>query len=386
MSRLLDSESAFISSPLPSRGMLAMTDKFELKVYAKDDLDAFISKRSGETKAGESLSSLPLAGSLKERLKSLSDKRAHYAIVLIPEDIGPRGNHGRAGAAEAPNAFLKYFLNLQANKFIDFSRVSIIGEIVVDDLMTRSDGASTEELRNLCEVLDKRVEPVLAEIFRAGLEPIVIGGGNNNSLPILRALKSCIATTSGIACVNCDPHADFRPLEGRHSGNPFSYAHEEGMLKAYCVLGLHESYNSESMVTTLDRLKFPYHTYDEFAIRRSTTFTSQVEQCIEYLRGSQCPVGLELDLDSIIGMPVSAKTPLGITVEQALSYIHATASRLVTRYLHLSEGAPRWSGDDGEREVGKVTALAATTYIKARETARRSNKGTREIMKTRIGI
>jgi arginase family enzyme len=39
-----------------------------------------------------------------------------------------------------------------------------------------------------------------------------------------------------INAINFDAHSDFRILEGRHSGNGFSYAYEEGFLKKYFVL------------------------------------------------------------------------------------------------------------------------------------------------------
>ena len=63
-----------------------------------------------------------------------------------------------------------------------------------------------------------RLEPA----FSLGISAIVLGGGNNNSLPVLRPVRA--ATSKPVAAVNCDPHADFRRAEGRHSGNPFRYA------------------------------------------------------------------------------------------------------------------------------------------------------------------
>ncbi len=364
-----------------------MTDKLHLRIYQQADLEQFTSTRPRETKAGEKLQTLP-SNNINDFGKLLGqavENRAHYAVVMVPEDIGARANFGRSGAHEAPRAFLRYFCNLQQNKFLDFQKILIVGEIELEDLMERSKNASNEELRDLCKEVDGRVEPVLEEIFRHGLEPIVIGGGNNNSLPILKALRSSTATTRGVACVNCDPHADFRPLEGRHSGNPFSYAFDEGVLTAYCIVGLHEGYNSDMMIQSLDKARFPYFTYEDFAVRGNTTFEQQVQQAREFLRAAQCPAGCELDLDSIAGFPVSAKTPAGITVEQALRYIHLISATNVIRYLHLSEGAPQWSNDDGEREVGKVISLCVSTYVKAREASRRRNQNTREVVRSKIG-
>ncbi|MBX9692966.1 MAG: arginase family protein, partial [Cyanobacteria bacterium] len=266
-----------------------MTDKLHLRIFQLSDIEQFTSRRPGETKAGEKVQTLSSANvdEFGKLLAQAVENRAHYAIVMVPEDIGPRANQGRAGAQEAPRAFMRYFCNMQQNKFLDFSKILIVGELAVDDLMERSKDASQDELRSLCKEVDSRLEPVLEEIFKHKLEPIIIGGGNNNSLPILRALRASTSTTRGVACVNCDPHADFRPLEGRHSGNPFSYAHSEGVLAAYCIVGLHEGYNSDSMLQALDKVRFPYFSYEEFAVRGNTTFEQQVQQAREYLRSEQ---------------------------------------------------------------------------------------------------
>ena len=102
--------------------------------------------------------------------------------------------------------------------------------------MEQSKDADLEELRRLCAEVDTRVEAALRPVFEASLEPILVGGGNNNSLPLIRALNASNQTnkkeSGGISVLNCDPHADFRRVEdGRHSGNPFSFAHKEGILK-----------------------------------------------------------------------------------------------------------------------------------------------------------
>jgi formiminoglutamase len=48
-----------------------------------------------------------------------------------------------------------------------------------------------------------------------------------------------------VNAINFDAHSDFRILEGRHSGNGFSYAYEEGFLKNILFFGLHENYTSK---------------------------------------------------------------------------------------------------------------------------------------------
>ena len=46
---------------------------------------------------------------------------------------------------------------------------------------------------------------------------------------------------------NLDPHADCRnSAEGRHSGNGFSTAFGEGLIRKYFLCGYHNRYNSQA--------------------------------------------------------------------------------------------------------------------------------------------
>jgi arginase family enzyme len=356
--------------------------QLRVNIYQRSDIDKHTVLRDGETKVGQTIKLLQNSStsSLGENLLIAQDTGARYAIILVAEDIGPRANLGRAGAEEAPQAFLSFFLNMQANQFFDCSRVLIVGEVDVADLMQKSrdkEGESIDYLRKLCAQLDERIAPIIREITAAGLEPIVIGGGNNNSFPtiqgVVQALRRADANAgSALSVANCDPHADFRRLEGRHSGNPFSYAHEKGYLRRYYVFGLHEDYNSDEMLRRLDERGFVTFAYEDFAVRRSATFEDSLEKLLQNLTADGLPVGCELDLDSIENMPSSAETPFGISNAQAAHFIHSVASRTNTAYLHISEGAPKLSHGDGFRKVGKSLALQVMTYVKARELFRRT--------------
>jgi arginase family enzyme len=104
----------------------------------------------------------------------------------------------------------------------------------------------------------------------------------------------------------------------------------------------------------------------EHTVRGETTWEQQVASVIEYLSESKMFSGVELDLDGIKNFPASAKTPFGISEEQAFYFIHKVASALDSKYLHVSEAAPQYA-EDGERTVGKVIAKTIVEYICARE-------------------
>lgn len=142
------------------------------------------------------------------------------------------------------------------------------------------------------------------------MEAVVVGGGNNNSLPILRALRAARPGRS-VGVVNCDPHADFRRTgDGRHSGNPFSFANEEGILDRYCVLGLQEQANNEDSLVRLDACGFPHFSFEAGeAVRGEAAFSEQVAAAVEYA-GAADLAGCELDMDVIENMPTSAQSPV----------------------------------------------------------------------------
>lgn len=348
-----------------------METSITAKLYTRADLAKHTSSRLGESKLGEGVKVTQELETLQARLEAAHKEGVLHCILLIPEDIGPRANLGRAGSNKGPDAFLQYFLNMQHNALMDPNKVLILGEIAVEDLMLEAKSDDIDGLRKLCKKLDERVAPIIEAIADAGLEPIVIGGGNNNSFPIIEGvLKSLRKRTGkkelGLSVINCDPHADFRLMEGRHSGNGFTYAHAAGYLKKYCVLGLHENYNSLDMLKRLEEAGFITLAWEDFAIRKNTNFEDCLKEASQYLQDVH-PVAIELDMDAIEDMPSSARTPFGISPQDAAHYIHTMAFNLDTKYLHLSEAAPPLGTDDSERHVGKCLALMVVTYLKARQ-------------------
>ena len=56
-----------------------------------------------------------------------------------------------------------------------------------------------------------------------GIRDYKVTGVQTCALPI----SWVAADNEALSCINCDAHADVRAQEGRHSGNPFSYAKED---------------------------------------------------------------------------------------------------------------------------------------------------------------
>jgi formiminoglutamase len=211
--------------------------------------------------------------------------------------------------------------------------------------------------RQRIEELDALVQQVLDEHLLGEIVPIVIGGGHNNAYPVICAISKHL--NQPINVINLDPHADCRALEGRHSGNPFSYAKNENFLDHYTVLGLHKPYNSEFILSYLDENEFNYTFFEDY-IEDPEKFKTDIRRFNAGIAAEK-PFGVELDLDSMEGMPSSAFTPSGINTSQARFYISHLSKNPNAAYFHFPEGAP--STPHEEKIVGKTLAYLVWDII-----------------------
>ncbi|MDP4527606.1 formimidoylglutamase [Alkalimonas delamerensis] len=345
-----------------------------LRIYTAAELAAWSSTRPNEQRLAQQLllpdPSLPL----HQTLQQARAQGARFAILGIPEDIGPRGNLGKGGAELGWQAFLKVWLNLQANQFSEaFGPVLLAGEVDCQDLLQQSQALDPQQpeqlsqLRQLCAALDQRVEDAVAPLFAAGFDLLVIGGGHNNAYPLIKAL----AQQSGqpVSCANLDPHADFRPQEGRHSGNGFSYAKAEQLLDKYFVLGLHELKNNQASLDAMRQAEVEWISLQALSPREELSWPEALDRCVDFVANSEGAIGIELDTDSIELMPVSAFTSSGVTVQAAERYIYQLAQLPRCRYLHLAEAAPSRHPagvEAGLAHSGQVLSSLCYAFLQAR--------------------
>ncbi|WP_317897019.1 formimidoylglutamase [Aurantibacillus circumpalustris] len=338
-----------------------------IKPCTREEIEKITRRRSTEEKIGDKVSTVK--GDWQEDLKKSS---ARFVVFGIAEDIGVRANYGREGAATAFIPALDSFLSQQSNSFLDGSSVFILGEVVVDDLMDsalnlkKKDKQDMSKLRELVSEIDARVVDVMRFLIDLNKIPIIIGGGHNNAYGNIKGCSQALGKKINV--INCDPHLDFRPLEGRHSGNGFSYAYEEGYVNKYAVVAMHEQYNN---TFALNKFKehtsdLFYNTYESIFVREDLDFKIALKQCIGFVKNEVC--GLEIDLDAITNVPSSAKTSSGISPIQARQYIHESALNLNTLYFHIAEGAPVLSHIKADNKTGKLIAYLMADYIKAVET------------------
>ena len=342
------------------------------KFYFKEELQSLTNIRLSETKLGERVKYLFSEKNWKEELKSSTAK---YIVVGIPEDIGVKANLGIAGAATAWQPFLSNFLNLQSNEFLTGEDILILGYFDFNgiDNLIKQNADTREELtaayRQAVTIIDEEVEYIIKEIALLQKVPIVIGGGHNNAYPIIKGVakglqKSGKLVSPQINIINLDAHADFRNTEGRHSGNAFRYAYEEGYLGKYAMVGLHENYISQNILMEIyNNPMIHFISYEEIFFHEKITFMQAVAHAADFTQANF--TGIEVDLDCIENVLSSAITPAGISALQARQFVTFVARKSKAAYLHICEGAIQL--EDGRTNIttGKLISYLVTDFIKS---------------------
>ena len=336
--------------------------------FSISDLAKITNHRSGEIKFGEKMLTVPKDTDVTQFLK---DCEAKYVLLGIPEDIGVRANFGRPGAASAWDSAIKSIANIQYNRFSQGDNLLVLGHIDVSqemELVKHLDFHSIEDRKKLSDTvvtIDKEVAHIICTIVKSGKIPIIIGGGHNNSYGNIKG--AALAKGKPVNAINFDAHSDFRILEGRHSGNGFSYAYEEGFLHKYFIFGLHENYTSKKVLSIIkkiqDRVRF--NTYDEIAIRKQKDFDREMAKAYEFIRSET--YGIEIDLDAIPNIASSAMTMSGFSVEQLRQFIHFFGKGQNAGYLHICEGAPDLGEEKNNHLIGKLIGYLVTDFMKAND-------------------
>ncbi|MEO6893787.1 MAG: arginase family protein, partial [Ginsengibacter sp.] len=262
----------------------------QLNRYDKKEILTRTQLRKFETKLGE----LILCDAEKDLEKAIEETKAEYILFGIPEDIGIKANMGHGGADSAWFPFLDSFLNIQNNDFLSGQNIFLVGHYdfsEAEKLINVNADSEEEKIkayRALVSRIDDAVEELVKVIVQCKKIPVIIGGGHNNAYPAIKGAakglyKTDMIPLSQINCVNLDPHTDYRSLEGRHSGNAFRYADEDGYLHKYYIIGVHENYLQENiMMDILSNPFIDYISYEDIFIRGKRNFIQAVAHAVEF--------------------------------------------------------------------------------------------------------
>jgi len=318
-----------------------------LKISTPNEILSLVNERSGELKIGQKVK-------FTHSLSDLQKSDAKFVLLGIPEDIGVRANLGIGGTQTAWLPALKAIVNLQSNPFFSGEELLILGGLEIDEPMD----TSLTGLRNKVRSIDNLVYPIIEQIIATNKIPIVIGGGHNNALGLIWG--AALAHKQKMNVINIDAHADLRKAEGRHSGNGFTYALENGYLGQYSIFGLQQSYvhaDLPNYIQSNPNIRAFYYedlvTSEQSILKNWMSFTKEIPE----------PCGLEIDLDSLANVLSSASSPSGFSLSDIRSIVLSGNKNF--RYLHLCEGAVKLADGRQDLTTAKTIALLVSDFIKA---------------------
>ena len=341
------------------------------KRYEKQDIISLTHTRKYETKLGEII----LCEGSGDLEKTIAATQAKYIVFGIPEDIGVKANLGKGGAASSWFSFLDAFLNIQSNDFLSGDNIFLAGHFDFSDAQRLINvNAATEEekimaYRSFVSKIDDAVEEMVKIITQCQKIPVIIGGGHNNAYPAIKGAakglyKAEQLPLAQINCINLDAHMDYRPIEGRHSGNPFRYADEDGYLNKYCVIGVHENYLQQKVWIDIVNNPFTdFITYEDIFIHEKKSFIQSVAHATGFTEDNY--TGIELDLDAIENTLSSASTPSGISSLNARQYLNFVAMDAKIAYVHICEGATKLDTGETSSSTGKLISYLVSDFVKA---------------------
>jgi formiminoglutamase len=344
------------------------------KLYNKQDVLSLTRIRRFETKLGERVQVIAGQQSVEEALQS---SKAKFVIIGIPEDIGVKANYGVGGTDTAWIPFMSSFLNIQSNDFIEGGDILLLGHFDFSEVsrLIETNAYDYDEkvyaFRHAVNQVDEAVEPLIKLIIQSNKIPIVIGGGHNNAYPLIKGAAKALykkgdIPLASINCINLDAHADFRPLEGRHSGNAFSYAEEDGYLQKYCVIGIHENYLTQNIwMDVVNNPFIDFITYEDIFIHEKRDFLSAIAHSTSFTEDTY--TGIEIDLDCVQNTLSSAVSPSGVEPIHARQFVSYAAADTKTAYLHICEGAAQLSDGRSSETTGKLISYLVSDFIKAKE-------------------
>lgn len=342
------------------------------KFYSKEDILSLTKTRRFETRVGERILHMKTEGEWPDVLQ---ESPAKYVLIGIPEDIGVRANYGTGGTTTAWLSFLSSFLNNKSNDFLSADNILLLGHFDFGDVKFLIDSYAydpeelVEAYRHAVNIIDEEVENMIKVIAACKKIPIVIGGGHNNAYPVIKGVAKGLVKTGAIPlaqinCVNLDAHTDYGATEGRHSGNGFKYAEEDGYLGKYCIIGVHENNISQSVLMDIHNNPFiDYITFEEIFIHERKNFIQAVAHATGFTEDNF--TGIELDMDCIENVLSSAATPSGISALQARQYINFATTDAKVAYLHICEGATQMADGRKNENTGKLISYLVSDFVKA---------------------
>ncbi len=258
-------------------------------------------------------------------------------LIGFPQDEGVRRNHGRAGAAQAPDQIRKCLYRLtpwDAETDVDLAEHPPLD---MGDVRIRGDLEETQ----------KALGEILGVVLQKGSIPILLGGGHEiaygHYLGYLNAQKT-------VGIINIDAHLDVRGCLGNqgHSGSPFRQAleHPGQPLPGtrYVCLGAQPHAVSRKHWLYAREHGCTVCWCHEVSNRLVQFFVRERDR----LEAAGCHVYVTIDADAVQMADVSgvsAPNPVGLSGKEVISLARLVGQSPAVSSLDLVEINPRFDPD-----------------------------------------
>ena len=274
-------------------------------------------------------------------------------LVGFPCDLGVRRNHGRPGAALAPDDIRQDFYRFTA---WDAPAGVDLAELGVIDLGNVRIGSELEAAQH-------RLAGLVAELLRSGAVPVVLGGGHEAAFGHYLGYVA-----AGLDCgiINVDAHLDVRPVtRGPHSGTPFRQAleHPDHRLgpRRYVVIGPQRQSVARTHAQLVEKHHGRIHWLDVLAVAGGAVqvFAGELDQL-----GRECDaILLTVDADAFRQADVpgtSAPAPVGLEGTDWPAIALRAGAEPRVRSLEIVEVNPRF---DRDHQTARWAALGVRQFL-----------------------
>ncbi len=257
-----------------------------------------------------------------------------------------RRNHGRVGAAEAPNAIRRCLHRLPAGDAESDTDLSQAPPLDLGNLRATADLEETQ----------KTLAEIVAAILARKAIPVVLGGGHETAFG---HYLGYVAASVPVGIINLDAHLDVRPLlDGKgHSGSPFRQAMEHparplpGM--RYSCLGAQPHGVSRNHFQYVRERGGVVRWYSDVHDSLRTSLHSEIQRLDDI--GSRVYVSIDADVVRQGDVPgVSAPNPNGIAGEQVIECARLAGLSPEVASLDLVEINPRFDQDGQSARWGAL--------------------------------
>ncbi|HEY2866618.1 MAG TPA: formimidoylglutamase [Pyrinomonadaceae bacterium] len=260
--------------------------------------------------------------------------QADIVILGCPQDEGVRRNHGREGAAKAPDAIRAQFYKLTPYNIR--KRLFDMGD--------------TDVSGSLEEIHDRQIE-IVKKVLSDGKRMIILGGGNDISYPDGRSMAEVFGPEAWIG-VNIDSHLDVRDDQPRNSGTPYRQLLEEHCLRPdYFYEAAYQSHFCSPIYfkyirdlgvnrISLELLRSRHEADLELKESIKLKFTAHSTSMNTFF-------GFDLDAVRMADAPgTSAPSPLGLKAGEFIQLVKYAASLANTKIIEFTEVNPNFDIDD----------------------------------------